>query len=59
MRDDTPLKVSTIDPCYTNIINYNVVGYIPPGADKKRLSKIAYYTSMMTRICIGCALTAY
>jgi hypothetical protein len=37
MRDDTLLKVSTTDPWYANIINYIVAGYIPPGADKKRI----------------------
>jgi hypothetical protein len=37
MRDDTLLKVSTTDPWYTNIVNYIVVGYIPPGADKKKI----------------------
>jgi hypothetical protein len=37
MRDDTLLKVSIIDPWYTNIINYIVAGYIPPGADKKKI----------------------
>jgi hypothetical protein len=37
MRDDTFLKVSTIDPWYTNIVNYIVPGYIPPGADKKKI----------------------
>jgi hypothetical protein len=37
IRDDTLLKVSTIDPWYANIINYNVAGYIPPGADKKKI----------------------
>jgi hypothetical protein len=37
MRDDTLLKASTIDPWYTNIINYIVAGYIPPGADKKKI----------------------
>ena len=37
MRDDTLLKVSTTDPWYTNIINYIVAGYIPPGADKKKI----------------------
>jgi hypothetical protein len=36
MRDDTLLKVSTANPSYTNIINYIVAGYIPPGADKKK-----------------------
>jgi hypothetical protein len=37
MRDDTLLKVSTTDLWYTYIINYIVVGYIPPGADKKKI----------------------
>jgi hypothetical protein len=37
MRDDTQLKVSTTDPWYANIINYNVAGYIPPRADKKNI----------------------
>ena len=37
MRDDTLLKVSTTDPWYINIINYIVAGYIPPGADKKKI----------------------
>jgi hypothetical protein len=37
MRDDTLLKVSTTDPWYTNIINYIVAGYIPQGADMKRM----------------------
>jgi hypothetical protein len=37
MRDDTLLKVSTTDPWYINIINYNVAGYIPPGVDKKKI----------------------
>jgi hypothetical protein len=37
MRDDTLLKVSTTDPLYANIINYIVAGYIPPGADKKKI----------------------
>jgi hypothetical protein len=37
MRDDTLVKVSTTDPWYTNIINYFMVGYIPPGADKKKI----------------------
>jgi hypothetical protein len=35
MRDDTLLKVSSINPWYANIINYIVAHYIPPGADKK------------------------
>jgi hypothetical protein len=37
MRDDTLLKVSTTDPWYANIVNYIVAGYIPPGADRKKI----------------------
>jgi hypothetical protein len=37
MRDDTLLKVSTIDPWYANIVNYIMAGYIPPGVDKKNI----------------------
>jgi hypothetical protein len=37
MRDDTLLKVSTTDPWYINIVNYIVAGYIPRGADKKKI----------------------
>jgi hypothetical protein len=37
MRDDTLLKISTTDPCYANIVNYIVAGYIPPGANKKKI----------------------
>jgi hypothetical protein len=37
MRDDTLLKVSTTNPWYASIINYIVAGYIPPGADKKKI----------------------
>jgi hypothetical protein len=36
MRDGTLLKVSTTDLWYTNIVNYIVAGYIPPGAEKKK-----------------------
>jgi hypothetical protein len=59
MRDDTLLKVSTTDPWCKNIVNYIVAGYIPPGADRKRLSQIAYYTSGMIRIYNRCVLMAY
>jgi hypothetical protein len=37
MSNDTLLKVSTADPWYANIINYIVVGYIPPGADREKI----------------------
>jgi hypothetical protein len=37
MRDDTLQKVSTTNPWYANIIYYIMAGYIPPGADKKKI----------------------
>jgi hypothetical protein len=37
MSNDTLLKVSTTDPWYTNIINYIVASYIPPGADREKI----------------------
>jgi hypothetical protein len=37
MRDDTLLKVSTTNPWSASIINYIVAGYIPIGADKKKI----------------------
>jgi hypothetical protein len=37
MRDDTFLKVSTIDPWYANIINYIIADYIPPRVDNKKI----------------------
>jgi hypothetical protein len=37
MRDVTLLKASTTDPWYANIVNYIVAGYIPPGADEKKI----------------------
>jgi hypothetical protein len=36
-RDDMLFKVSRSDPCYANIVNFIVVGYIPPEEDKKKL----------------------
>jgi hypothetical protein len=37
MRDGTLLKVSSIDPWYANIVNCIIAGYIPRGADKKKI----------------------
>jgi hypothetical protein len=37
MRDDTLLNVSPTDSWYANIINYIVAGYIPPGANKRKI----------------------
>jgi hypothetical protein len=37
MRDDTLLKVSSIEPWYANIVNYIIAGYIPLGVNKKKI----------------------
>jgi hypothetical protein len=37
MRDDMLLKVINFDPWFTNIVNYMVAGYVPPGEDKRKL----------------------
>jgi hypothetical protein len=36
--DDILFKVTSSDPWYTNIVNYLVVGYVPPGENKKKLT---------------------
>jgi hypothetical protein len=35
MRDDMLFKVSRSNPWYTNIVNFMIAGYKPPGEDKK------------------------
>jgi hypothetical protein len=37
LRDDILLNVTNSSPSYANIVNYMVTGYIPPGAEKKKL----------------------
>jgi hypothetical protein len=34
---DTLLKVTTLDPWYAKIVNFIVLGYAPPGEDRKKL----------------------
>jgi hypothetical protein len=36
-RDDSILKVTTASPWYANLVNFMVMGYIPPGEDRKKL----------------------
>ncbi|WVZ85119.1 hypothetical protein U9M48_032073 [Paspalum notatum var. saurae] len=38
MRDDQPLKVTTAQPWYANLVNYIVAGYVPEGANKRKLA---------------------
>jgi hypothetical protein len=37
LRDDMLFKITRSDPCYANIVNFMVVGYVPPGENKKKL----------------------
>ena len=37
LQDDTLLKIIDSNPWYANIVNFLVAGYVPPGADKKKL----------------------
>jgi hypothetical protein len=37
LRDDMLHQVSRSDPWYADIVNFMVSGYIPPGADKRKL----------------------
>ncbi|WVZ97421.1 hypothetical protein U9M48_042961 [Paspalum notatum var. saurae] len=38
MRDDQLLKVTIAQPWYANLVNYIVAGYVPEGADKRKLA---------------------
>ena len=35
--DDMLLKVTDSNPWYANIVNFMVIGYVPPGENKKKL----------------------
>jgi hypothetical protein len=37
LRDDTLLRVTTTSTWYANLVNFMVIGYIPPGEDRKKL----------------------
>ena len=37
LRDDMLLKVTDINPWYANIMNFMVLGYVPPGENKGKL----------------------
>jgi len=43
LRDDTLLKVTSSSPWYTNLVNFMVTGYIPPGEDKKKLIHLSRF----------------
>jgi hypothetical protein len=37
LRDDMLFKVTKSDPWYSDIVNFMVVGYVPPGNNKRKL----------------------
>jgi hypothetical protein len=43
LRDDTLLKVTTSGPWYAIFVNIIVIGYIPPGEDRKKLIHLSRF----------------
>ena len=37
LRDDMMMKVTDYTPWYANIVNFMVLGYVPPGENKTKL----------------------
>jgi hypothetical protein len=37
LRDDMLVKINRSDPWYVNIVNFMVIGYVPPGENKRKL----------------------
>jgi hypothetical protein len=37
LHDDMLLKVTDSNPCYANIVNFMLLGYVPPGENKRKL----------------------
>jgi hypothetical protein len=37
LRDDMLSKITRSDPWYADIVNFMVVGYVPPGENKRKL----------------------
>jgi hypothetical protein len=37
LQDDMLFKITKFDPWYANIVNFMVVGYVPPGENKRKL----------------------
>jgi hypothetical protein len=35
-QDDMLYRITRSGPCYVNIVNFMVAGYVPPGADKRK-----------------------
>jgi hypothetical protein len=52
-------KVSRSDPWYANIVNFIVVGYVPPGRIKENSSIKVVSTYGMSRTSSDYALMAY
>ena len=57
LRDDMLLKVTDSNPWYENIVNFVVLGYVPPGENKKSCKPRVDITFGMTHTNTGYALT--
>ena len=49
LQDDMLYGINRSDPWYADIVNFMVSGYVPPGGDKKNLSRKAVFTYGMNR----------
>jgi hypothetical protein len=53
--DDMLLKLTDSNPWYANIVNYMVLGYVPPGENRRKLQFESRATFGMIRICVRMA----
>ena len=55
MRDDMLYRIARSDPWYADIVNFMVVGYVPPGGDKRKLMYESHHhlwdESYLFRVC--------
>ena len=58
LRDDMLFKVTKFNPWNTNIVNFMVIGYVPPGENKKNSSTKVVFTYGMNHTSSESALTA-
>ena len=58
LQDDMLFKVTKSDPWYANIVNFMVVGYVPPGGTNGSLSMKVVSTYGMNRTSLEFALIA-
>jgi len=59
LRDDMLYRINRSDPWYADIVNFMVSGYVPPGANKKKLIQEVVHIYEMSHTSSEYALMAY